>query len=83
MKSPNKKGFKSHKCTTEKQNLLAHVEIGRYFSIKSPLFGRAILAALNQCSAGAPFTTALWALIFTFSCIPAAAQTPHAILFII
>ena len=29
--------------------IFVRVEIGRYFSIKSTLFGRAILAALNQC----------------------------------
>lgn len=29
--------------------IFERVEIGRYFSIKSTLFGHAILAALNQC----------------------------------
>lgn len=52
-------------------------------SIKSTLFGHAILAALNQSWDRAPFTTVLWALVFTFSYFPAAAQKPHATLFII
>lgn len=47
------------------------------------VFGCAIVAAVNQCECRAPFTAALWALVFTFPYFPAAAQKLDATLFII
>lgn len=68
----------------KKKNLWAHAEIGRHLPIKSTLFGHAVLAALNQCEAGAAFTSALRALGVHLSLFPGCSNTsPRATLFII